>query len=102
VEKQIEVWKAIRQTDKNWQGEDTSLFGQVLVSFHLQDIVTCQEQVLSIARSLSKYSVRHILEEFSKAFFVTCSDQVLEYEVPKKDRDLDKNLGFNLFPKLWR
>jgi hypothetical protein len=33
VEKLIEVWKVIQQTDKNWQGEYTSLFGQVLVSF---------------------------------------------------------------------
>ncbi len=49
---------------------------------------------------LSKYSARHILDEFSKAYLVKSGDQVLEYEVPKKVRDLDIKLGFYLFTKL--
>jgi hypothetical protein len=49
---------------------------------------------------LSKYSARRVLDEYSKAYQVKSHDIELEFEVPKQLRDLDKKLGFNLFPKM--
>jgi hypothetical protein len=49
---------------------------------------------------LSRFSARQVLEEYSKAYWVKSHGMELDYEVPKKVRDLDKKLGFNLFPKM--
>jgi len=100
VEKQFEVWKTTLQADRTWLRDDASIFGHVFVSFLSLYLLARLEQALRTAGLLSKYSARHILDEFSKAYLVKSGDQVLEYEVPKKVRDLDRKLGFDLFPKL--
>jgi hypothetical protein len=53
-----------------------------------------------VVKVLSKYSARRVLDEYSKAYQVKSHDIELEFEVPKQLRDLDKKLGFNLFPKM--
>ena len=100
VEKQFEVWKTTLQADRTWLRDDASIFGHVFVSFLSLYLLARLEQALRRTGLLSKYSARHILDEFSKAYLIKSGDQVLEYEVPKKVRDLDRKLGFDLFPKL--
>ncbi|MBI0582577.1 MAG: transposase [Methanomassiliicoccales archaeon] len=100
VERQFEVWKTTLQADRTWLRDDASMFGHVFVPFLSLYILARLEQSLRTAGLLSKYSSRHILNEFSKAYLIKSGDQVLEYEIPKKVRGLDRELGFDLFPKL--
>jgi hypothetical protein len=41
-----------------------------------------------------------VLDEYSKAYVTRSGERTLEFEVPKKARELDRRLGFDLFPKV--
>jgi len=100
VEKQFETWKGTLHADRTWLRNDASIFGHVFVSFLSLYLLARLEQALRQAGLLSKYSARHVLDEYSKAYLVRSGQTILEFEVPKGVRELDRRLGFDLFPKL--
>lgn len=100
VEKQFDVWKSTLQADRTWLRDDASIFGHVFVSFLSLYLLARLEQALRQAGLLSKYSARRTLDEYSKAYQVRSGEMELDYEVPKKVRELDQKLGLNIFPKL--
>jgi transposase len=100
VEKQFEKWKDTLQADRTWLRDDASIFGHVFVSFLSLYLLARLEHRLREKDMLSKYSARRVLDEYSKAYQVKSHETELEFEVPKQLRDLDKKLGFNLFPKM--
>ena len=100
VEKQFETWKGTLHADRTWLQDDASIFGHVFVSFLSPYLLARLEQALRRAGLLSRYSARHVLDEYSKAYVVKSGERALEFEVPKGMRELDRKLGFDLFPKL--
>ncbi|MBC7107596.1 MAG: transposase [Methanomassiliicoccales archaeon] len=100
VEKQFETWKGTLHTDRTWLRDDASVFGHVFMSFLSLYLLARSEQALRDAGLLSRYSARHVLDEYSTAYVVRSGERTLEFEVPKKVRELDRRLGFDLFPKV--
>ena len=100
VEKLFDTWKTTLQADRTWLRDDASVFGHVFVSFLSLYLLAKLEQALRSAGLLQKMSARQALEEYSKAYCVRSDRTEVIYEVPKKVRDLDKKLGFKLFPNL--
>jgi transposase len=102
VEKLFETWKSTLQADRTWLRSDASVFGHIFISFLSLYLLARLEQALRSAGLLQKMSARQVLEEYSKAYMVKSAGTELDFEVPKKVRDLDRKLGFNLFPNLRR
>jgi transposase len=100
VEKLFETWKSTLQADRTWLRSDASVFGHIFISFVSLYLLARLELALRSAGMLQKMSARQVLEEYSKAYVVQSEGIELNFEVPKKVRDLDKRLGFNLFPIL--
>ena len=48
---------------------------------------------------LEKVSPADLLEEFSSVYAITDGERMIVTEVPKRARELDEQLGTNLFPK---
>jgi hypothetical protein len=47
---------------------------------------------------ISKYSARHMVDKYSKAYLVRSLQTILGFEVPKRVMELDRRLGFDFFP----
>jgi transposase len=100
VEKRFRTFKTVLDADASYLRDNVSAFGHVFVTFLSMYIVANLEDRIRKAGILSKVSAEDVLLEYSKAYAVELESGTVDYEVPKKLRDLDERLGFNIFPIL--
>jgi transposase len=98
VEKLFDAYKNVLDADRLYLQDDESVFGHVFISF-LSLYAYCKlEEMLKKAQLSRKMSPTDLLLQYSKVYHVNIGDRTLISEVPKKDRDLEKKLGLNIFP----
>jgi transposase len=98
IEKLFEVYKTTLDTDKLYLHDDESVFGHVFVVF-LSLYAYCKIlKALKKADINNKFSPADILLKFRKVKDIDFGEKNIITEVPKKVRDVDKVLKFNIFP----
>ena len=98
VEKLFDVYKTTLNADKLYLHDDESVYGHVFVAF-LSLCVYCKLlKAIKKADINDKFSPTDILLKFRKVKKIEFNETEIITEVPKKVRDLDKVLQFNLFP----
>ena len=81
--------------------DDESIFGHLFGSF-ISLYAYCKiEFAIKKKDLLHKLSPLDVLEEFAKVYMIKDGEREIISEVPKKVAELDKVLGFNVFPK-WK
>jgi len=100
VEKRFHTFKGTLDADSTYLRDNVSAYGHIFVSFLSMYILARLEDHIRGTGLLNKYSVEDVLTEYSKAFAVRTDDGMIDYEVPKKLEELDKKLGFDIFPIL--
>jgi len=99
VEKLFDMYKNILHADKMYLQDDESIFGHLFTSF-ISLYAYCKiEFVIKKKGLLHKLSPLDVLEEFAKVYMIKDGEREIISEVPKKVAELDKVLGFNVFPK---
>ncbi len=99
VEQQFDTFKSTLHSDIMYLRDDEAVFGHMFAAFlSLYGYCTIQN-MLRRAALLEKVSPADLLEEFSSVYAITDGERMLVTEVPKKARELDEQLGTNLFPK---
>ena len=100
VEKRFHTFKGTLHADSTYLRDNVSAYGHVFVSFLSMYILARLENIIRNAGMLCKVSVDDVLLEYSKAYAVKTDDGMIDYEIPKKLRELDGELGLNIFPIL--
>jgi transposase len=99
VEKMFDTYKNVLDADRLYLQDDESVFGHVFISF-LSLYGYCKiESMLKKAELSRKMSPVDLLLMYSKIYRVDLGRTVLFSEVPKKVSDLERKLGWNIFPK---
>ena len=102
IENQFDTYKNILNADRMYLQDDESVFGHLFTSFLALYGYCALETALKEAGLLRKYSPLDLLEEFSKVYIVSDGEREVISEIPKKVAELDKQLGFDVFPKVMR
>ena len=98
IEKLFDAYKTTLDADKLYLHNDESVFGHIFVAF-LSLYAYCKIlKALKKADINDKYSPNDILLKFRKVKCVDLTEKKVVTEVPKKVRELDKALRFNIFP----
>ena len=98
IEKLFDVYKTTLDADKLYLHDDESVYGHIFVAF-LSLYAYCKIlKALKKADINDKFSPNDILLKFSKVKNVDFTEKNIVTEVPKKVRELDKALRFNIFP----
>ena len=98
VEKLFDAYKTTLNADKLYLHDDESVYGHVFVAF-LSLYVYCKLlKVIKKADINDKFSPIDVLLKYRKVKKIEFGEVEVITEVPKKIRELDKALQFNLFP----
>jgi transposase len=98
VEKMFDAYKNVLDADRLYLQDDESVFGHVFVSF-LSLYAYCKiESILKKAKLSQKISPADLFLQYSKVYHIDLGTGSVISEVPKKVRDLDRDLGLNVFP----
>ena len=98
IEKMFDAYKTTLDADKLYLHDDESVYGHIFVAF-LSLYAYCKIlKALKKAEINDKFSPNDILLKFSKVKNVEFTERNIITEVPKKVRELDKALRFNVFP----
>ena len=102
IEKLFDAYKTTIEADKLYLHDDESVYGHVFVAF-LSLYAYCKIlKALKKADINNKFSPTDILLKFRKVKNIDFGEKNVITEVPKKVRELDKTLKFNIFPtKKW-
>ena len=98
IEKLFDSYKSALDADKLYLQDDESVFGHVFVSFLSLYIYCKLESILKNAGLNQKISPMDLLLKYSKVYHIDFGDSSIITEVPKKIRDLDQDLGLDIFP----
>ncbi len=99
VEKLFDMYKNILYADKMYLQDDESIFWHLFASF-ISLYAYCKiEFAIKKNNLLHKLSPLDVLEEFAKVYMIKDGEREIISEVPKKVAEIDKVLGFNVFPK---
>lgn len=98
IEKLFDVYKTTLDADKLYLHDDESVYGHVFVAF-LSLYTYCKLlKAIKKAEINDKFSPTDILLKFRKVKNINFGEKSIITEVPKKVRELDKTLKFNIFP----
>lgn len=98
IEKLFDVYKTTLDADKLYLHDDASVYGHVFVAF-LSLYVYCKLlKAIKKADINDKFSPADILLKFRKVKNIDFGENNIITEVPKKVRELDKILQFDIFP----
>jgi transposase len=98
IKKLFDVYKTTLDADKLYLHDDESVYGHVFVAF-LSLYAYCKLlKEIKKAEINDKFSPTDILLKFRKVKNINFGEKSIITEVPKKVRDLDKTLKFNIFP----
>jgi transposase len=98
IEKLFDIYKTTLDADKLYLHDDESVYGHVFVAF-LSLYAYCKIlKALKKADINNKFSPTDILLKFRKVKNIDFGEKNIITEVPKKVRDLDTVLKFNIFP----
>jgi len=98
IEKLFDAYKTTLDADRLYLHDDRSVYGHIFVAF-LSLYAYCKIlKALKKADINDKFSPNDILLKFSKVKNVDFIEKNIVTEVPKKVRELDKALRFNIFP----
>ena len=98
IEKLFDVYKTTLDADKLYLNDDESVYGHVFVAF-LSLYAYCKIlKAIKKADINNKFSPTDILLKFRKVKNIDFGEKNIITEVPKKVRELDKTLKFNIFP----
>ena len=98
IEKLFDVYKTTLNADKLYLHDDESVYGHVFVAF-LSLYTYCKLlKAIKKAEINDKFSPTDILLKFRKVKNINFGEKSIITEVPKKVRELDKTLKFNIFP----
>ncbi len=99
VEDAFNTYKNLLHADRMYIHNTETLFGHIFISF-LSLYGYCKlQKLLREAGLLKKMSPMDLIEEFSKVYIVKIGNKEIITDIPKKVRELDKQLNLNLFPK---
>ena len=94
----FDVYKTTLDADKLYLHDDESVYGHVFVAF-LSLYAYCKIlKAIKKADINNKFSPADILLKFRKVKNIDFGEKNMITEVPKKVRDLDKALEFDVFP----
>ncbi|MDQ1255238.1 MAG: hypothetical protein QG646_4517 [Euryarchaeota archaeon] len=94
----FDTYKTTLETDKLYLRDDESVYGHVFVVF-LSLYAYCKIlKALKKADINDKFSPTDILLKFRKVKNIDFSERNIITEVPKKVKELDRTLKFNIFP----
>ena len=99
VEQQFDTFKSTLHSDIMYLRDDESVFGHMFVAFLSLYGYCTMQNTLRKASLLEKVSPADLLEEFSSVYAITDGERMIVTEVPKRARELDEQLGTNLFPE---
>lgn len=99
VEKMFDTYKTVLDADKLYLQSDESVFGHVFISFISLYIHCTIENLLKKAGLNRKITPIDLLHKYSRVYHIDLKDGGLITEVPKKVRELDEKIGFDVFPK---
>ena len=99
VEQQFDTFKSTLHSDIMYLRDDESVFGHMFVAFLSLYGYCTMQNMLRKASLLEKVSPADLLEEFSSVYAITDGERMIVTEVPRRARELDEQLGTNLFPK---
>jgi hypothetical protein len=102
IEDQFDTYKNVLNADRMYLQDDESVFGHLFTSFLALYGYCTLEAALKEAGLLRKHSPLDLLEEFSKVYIVSDGEREVISEIPKKVAELNKQLGFDVFPKMMR
>jgi len=98
IEKLFDAYKTTLDADKLYLHDDESVYGHIFVAF-LSLYAYCKIlKALKKAEINDKFSPNDILLKFRKVKNIDFGEKNIVTEVPKKVRELDKALRFNVFP----
>jgi len=98
VEKRFSVFFDDLRADKSYVNSNEGVFGHVFVSFLSLYMLSEIENALRRADLLSKMSAQDVLFEYSKAYALFSNNGTVDYATPKRLEQLDRKLGYNIFP----
>ena len=99
TEQSFVTFKSTLHSDIMYLMDDESVFGHMFVAFLSLYGCCTMQNMLRKASLLEKVSPADLLEEFSSVYAITDGERMIVTEVPKRARELDEQLGTNLFPK---
>jgi transposase len=98
IEKLFDAYKTTLDADKLYLHDDESVYGHVFVAF-LSLYAYCKLlKAIKKAEINDRFSPADILLKFRKVKNIDFGENNIVTEVPKKVRELDKTLLFNIFP----
>ena len=98
IEKLFDAYKTTLDADKLYLRDDESVYGHVFVAFLSLYVYSKILKVIKKADINDKFSPSDILLKFRKVKNIDFGEKNIITEVPKKVRELDKTLKFNIFP----
>ena len=98
VEKLFDVYKTTLNADKLYLHDDESVYGHVFVAFLSLYLYCKLLKAIKKADINDKFSPTDILVKYRKVKMIEFNEVEVITEVPKKVRELDKVLQFNIFP----
>ena len=99
IEKMFDTYKTVLNADKLYLQDDESVFGHIFISFLSLYIHCTIENRLKKAKLNHKITPIDLLQKFSKVYNLKIEDKNIITEVPKKVKELDELLGWDIFPK---
>lgn len=98
VEKLFDAYKTTLNADKLYLHDDESVYGHVFVAFLSLYLYCKLLKAIKKADINDKFSPTDILVKYRKVKMIEFNEVKVITEVPKKVRELDKVLQFNMFP----
>jgi len=98
VEKLFDAYKTTLNADKLYLHDDESVYGHVFVAFLSLYLYCKLLKAIKKADINDKFSPTDILVKYRKVKMIEFNEVEVITEVPKKVREMDKVLQFNIFP----